>query len=127
MKKVNAKTNVSTTNAKKYEGVYAMGDAPIVVRGLVKYLLTLDFEGYIEGISPRNGGEVLAVVLASAIKELNGGESVNIKDFATVKRGDSIGLYGRGDAMWEDIAINEAIANYLAPTTAPNAKKSNKK
>lgn len=119
--------------AKKYAGVYAMGDAPIAVRGLIKALDRFDLDDMIEGVKPRNGGERLAVVLALFLKEYipNG---VDVKDLAKVfrtidgKRTET--LEGRGGANWEDIAINEIIANYLAPsteTTTTTTKKGKKK
>lgn len=121
---------VATT--KKYAGVYAMGDAPIAVRGLIKALERFDLDDMIEGVKPRNGGERLAVVLALFLKEYipNG---VDVKDLAKVfrtidgKRTET--LEGRGGANWNDIAINELIAKYLAPSTTETTepKKSKKK
>ena len=119
---------VATT--KKYAGVYAMGDAPIAVRGLIKALERFDLDDMIEGVKPRNGGERLAVVLALFLKEYipNG---VDVKDLAKVfrtidgKRTET--LEGRGGASWNDIAINEIIAKYLAPSTETTEKKSKKK
>lgn len=123
---------VATT--KKYAGVYAMGDAPIAVRGLIKALERFDLDDMIEGIKPRNGGERLAVVLALFLKEYipNG---VDVKDLAKVfrtidgKRTET--LEGRGGANWDDIAINEIISQYLAPSepseTEPKKGKGNKK
>jgi len=119
---------VATT--KKYAGVYAMGDAPIAVRGLIKALERFDLDNQIEGVCPRNGGERLAVILALFLKEYipNG---VDVKDLAKVfrtidgKRTET--LEGRGGANWDDIAINELIANYLAPSTDTTEKKSKKK
>jgi hypothetical protein len=120
---------VATT--KKYSGVYAMGDAPIAVRGLIKALERFDLDNMIEGICPRNGGERLAVVLALFLKEYIP-QGVDVKDLAKVfrtidgKRTET--LEGRGGANWDDIAMNEIISQYLAPS-ADNAepKKGKKK
>lgn len=109
---------VATT--KKYAGVYAMGDAPIAVRGLIKALDRFDLDGMIEGVNPRNGGERLAVVLALFLKEYIP-QGVDVKElaqvFRTIDGKRTPTLEGRGGANWEDIAINELIANYLAPST----------
>lgn len=119
------------STAKKYSGVYAMGDAPIVVRGLIKVLDLLDLDGQIEGVNPRNSGEKLAVILAVALKEIIP-QGVDVKELASVMRtidGErKKGLWGRGEAQWEDITLNEMISQYLAPS-ADNAetKKSKKK
>lgn len=115
---------------KKYAGVYAMGDAPIAVRGLIKALDRFDLDNMIEGVCPRNGGERLAVVLALFLKEYipNG---VDVKDLAKVfrtidgKRTET--LEGRGGANWDDIAINELIAKYLAPNTETTTDTTTKK
>ena len=126
MKKETAIVNAT----KKYSGVYAMGDAPIVVRGLIKVLDLLDLDGQIEGVNPRNGGEKLAVILAVALKEIIP-QGVDVKELASVMRtidGERVkGLWGRGEAQWDDLAINEMIANYLAPITTATDKKSKKK
>lgn len=119
---------VATT--KKYAGVYAMGDAPIAVRGLIKALDRFDLDDMIEGIKPRNGGERLAVVLALFLKEYIP-QGVDVKELAQVFRTiDGVRkptLEGRGGANWEDIAINELIANYLAPSTETTTDTTTKK
>ena len=115
---------------KKYAGVYAMGDAPIAVRGLVKALERFDLDGMIEGINPRNGGERLAVVLALFLKEYipNGIDLKSLcKVFRTIDGKRTETLEGRGGANWNDIAINELIAKYLAPSTAETAAETTKK
>lgn len=127
MKKENAVVN----SAKKYSGVYAMGDAPIVVRGLIKVLDLLDLDGQIQGVNPRNSGEKLAVILAVALKEIIP-QGVDVKELASVMRtidGErKKGLWGRGEAQWEDLAINEMVSQYLAPSaTTTEPKKSKKK
>lgn len=124
------KETAVTTTTKKYSGVYAMGDAPIVVRGLIKVLDLLDLDGQIKGVNPRNSGEKLAVILAVALKEIipNG---VDVKDLASVMRtidGErKKGLWGRGEAQWEDITLNEMVSQYLAPSADNAETKKNKK
>ena len=118
-------------NSKKYLGVYAMGDAPIVVRGLVKALERLDLDGLIEGVNPRNGGERLAVILAVGLKELTGGMEIDARELSKVARtidGErQLTLLGRGDATWDDITINQKVADFLkAATTNTTTKKSKK-
>lgn len=134
MLKINVKSAdevKAINNSKKYLGVYAMGDAPIVVRGLVKALERLDLDGLIDGVNPRNGGERLAVILAVGLKELTGGLEIDVKDLAQVARtinGErQMTLLGRGDATWDDITINQRVADFLkvTPNTA-TAKKSKK-
>jgi hypothetical protein len=122
-----------TTTSKKYSGVYAMGDAPICVRGLIKALERFDLDDMIEGVKPRNGGERLAVVLALFLHEYLP-DGVDVKELAAVMRTvDGVRkptLEGRGGADWSDIAINELIAKYLAPsepTTTTTTKKGKKK
>jgi hypothetical protein len=128
MLKISVKSadEVKVANAKKYSGVYAMGDAPIVVRGLVKALERLDLDGIIEGVNPRNGGERLAVILAVGLKELTGGLDIDVKDLAKVARTidgvRQMTLLGRGDAHWDDIGINQAVANFMMTTPEPKAK-----
>lgn len=104
--------------SKKYAGVYAMGDAPIAVRGLIKALERFDLDGMIPNVNPRNGGERLAVVLALFLHEYLP-QGVNVKELSAVMRTiDGVRkptLEGRGGANWEDIAINELIAKYLEP------------
>lgn len=128
--KIKAMTE-KTATTKKYAGVYAMGDAPIAVRGLIKALDRFDLDNMIEGVCPRNGGERLAVVLALFLKEYIP-QGVDVKDLAKVfrtidgKRTET--LEGRGGASWNDIAINEIISQYLAPSAdTPADKKSKKK
>ena len=124
------KENAVVSNAKKYSGVYAMGDAPIVVRGLIKVLDLLDLDGQIQGVNPRNSGEKLAVILAVALKEIipNG---VDVKELASVMRtidGErKKGLWGRGEAQWEDITLNEIVSQYLAPSADNTETKKSKK
>lgn len=132
MLKINVKSESEVkaiNNSKKYLGVYAMGDAPIVVRGLVKALERLDLDGLIEGVTPRNGGERLAVILAVGLKELTGGLEIDVKDLAQVARtidGErQMTLLGRGDANWDDISINQRVADFLKAT--PNTAKKGKK
>lgn len=129
--KMKIKENIEkVATAKKYAGVYAMGDAPIAVRGLIKALERFDLDDMIEGVKPRNGGERLAVVLALFLKEYipNG---VDVKDLAKVfrtiegKRTET--LEGRGGANWDDIPINEIISQYLAPTDTTTEPKKGKK
>lgn len=119
---------VATT--KKYAGVYAMGDAPIAVRGLIKALDRFDLDNMIEGVCPRNGGERLAVVLALFLKEYIP-QGVDVKDlckvFRTIDGKRTETLEGRGGANWGDIAINELIAKYLAPSTTETTTESTKK
>lgn len=123
---------VATT--KKYAGVYAMGDAPIAVRGLIKALDRFDLDNMIEGVCPRNGGERLAVVLALFLKEYIP-QGVDVKElaqvFRTIDGKRTPTLEGRGGANWDDIAINEIISQYLAPSeptkTEPKKSKGNKK
>ena len=130
--KIEMKKETAVVNsAKKYSGVYAMGDAPIVVRGLIKVLDLLDLDGQIQGVNPRNSGEKLAVILAVALKEIipNG---VDVKELASVMRtidGErKKGLWGRGEANWDDLALNEMVSQYLAPTAdSTETKKSKKK
>lgn len=131
MLKINVKSadEVKAVNTKKYLGVYAMGDAPIVVRGLVKALERLDLDNLIEGVTPRNGGERLAVILAVGLKELTGGMEIDAKELSKVARtinGErQLTLLGRGDATWEDISINQRVADFLkaTPTTTKKGKK----
>lgn len=132
MLKINVKSAEEVkaiNNAKKYLGVYAMGDAPIVVRGLIKALERLDLDGLIEGVTPRNGGERLAVILAVGLKELTGGLEIDVKELAKVARtidGErQLTLLGRGDATWDDITINQKVADFLkaTPTTTKKSKK----
>ena len=117
-------------STKKYSGVYAMGDAPICVRGLIKALDRFDLDNMIEGVCPRNGGERLAVVLALFLKEYIP-QGVDVKDLAKVFRtidGKRIEtLEGRGGASWNDIAINEIISQYLAPAETPAETTTTKK
>jgi len=124
------KENAVTTTTKKYSGVYAMGDAPIVVRGLIKVLDLLDLDGQIQGINPRNSGEKLAVILAVALKEIIP-QGVDVKELASVMRtidGErKKGLWGRGEAQWEDLALNEKVSQYLAPSDSTTTKKNKKK
>lgn len=133
MLKINVKSaDVKVDSAKKYLGVYAMGDAPIVVRGLVKALERLDLDNLIEGVTPRNGGERLAVILALSLKELTGGSiEIDAKELSQVARtinGErQLTLLGRGEAHWDDIAINERIANFLKATPATTSTKKGKK
>jgi len=129
--KIELKKETTIVNsAKKYSGVYAMGDAPIVVRGLIKVLDLLDLDGQIEGVNPRNSGEKLAVILAVALKEIipNG---VDVKELASVMRtidGErKKGLWGRGEANWDDLALNEMVSQYLAPSDSTTTTKKNKK
>ena len=134
MLKINVKSadEVKVANTKKYLGVYAMGDAPIVVRGLVKALERLDLDGLIEGVTPRNGGERLAVILAVGLKELTAGMEIDAKELSKVARtidGErQLTLLGRGDANWDDIAINQKVANFLkaTPTNNTTTKKGKK-
>lgn len=126
MKKETAVTNTT----KKYSGVYAMGDAPIVVRGLIKVLDLLDLDGQIKGVNPRNSGEKLAVILAVALKEIIP-QGVDVKELASVMRtidGErKKGLWGRGEAQWEDITLNEMVSQYLAPSAETTEPKKSKK
>lgn len=129
--KIGMKKETAIVNAtKKYSGVYAMGDAPIVVRGLIKVLDLLDLDGQIEGVNPRNSGEKLAVILAVALKEVIP-QGVDVKELASVMRtidGErKKGLWGRGEAQWEDITLNEMVSQYLAPSADNAETKKNKK
>ena len=133
MLKINVKSaeDVKVANAKKYLGVYAMGDAPIVVRGLIKALERLDLDGLIEGVTPRNGGERLAVILAVGLKELTAGMEIDARELSKVARtvnGErQLTLLGRGDATWDDISINQKVADFLkSPATVEKPKKSKK-
>lgn len=133
MLKINVKseTEVKAVNAKKYLGVYAMGDAPIVVRGLVKALERLDLDNLIDGVTPRNGGERLAVILAIGLKELTGGMEIDAKELSKVARtidGErQLTLLGRGDANWDDITINQKVADFLKATPSTTTTKKGKK
>lgn len=133
MLKINVKSaeDVKVANTKKYLGVYAMGDAPIVVRGLVKALERLDLDGLIEGVTPRNGGERLAVILAVGLKELTGGMEIDARELSKVARtidGErQLTLLGRGDANWDDISINQRVADFLKATPNTATAKKGKK
>lgn len=134
MLKINVKSEseVKVANTKKYLGVYAMGDAPIVVRGLIKALERLDLDGLIEGVNPRNGGERLAVILAVGLKELTaGGMEIDARELSKVARtidGErQLTLLGRGDANWDDITINQKVADFLKATPATTSTKKGKK
>lgn len=133
MLKINVKSadEVKAVNTKKYLGVYAMGDAPIVVRGLVKALERLDLDNIIDGVTPRNGGERLAVILAVGLKELTGGMEIDAKELSKVVRtidGErQLTLLGRGDATWEDITINQRIADFLKASPNTTTTKKSKK
>lgn len=128
--KLEIKKELKATTTKKYCGVYAMGDAPIVVRGLIKALEMFDLDGQIEGVNPRNGGERLAVVLALFLKEVNP-NGIDVKELSKVMRtleGARVpSLEGRGGATWEELAINEIVANFVAPTSTDTTKKNKKK
>ena len=128
LSKIGVKANVEKkATEKKYLGVYAMGDAPIVVRGLIKALDRLDLDGVISGVNPRNGGEKLAVMLAVALHDIftNG---IDVKELAKVAKtidGErKLVLTGRGEAQWEELAINEIISQFLATATTAEPKKS---